>query len=92
MKPKSTPHESAKCRYHISGCKQSKGESNTICFPFRRETIDVSELSASDKCSAIAQIITLILEFHCGVTFVLPVMKVIGTSIAADAARRAPRE
>lgn len=29
VKPKSTPRESAKCRFYISGCERSKGESKT---------------------------------------------------------------
>lgn len=71
VKPKSTPHESAKCRSDISGCERSKGESKTICFSFwtRDNGVPVnyrSRTSVALNWSAL-KVITLISEFHCRV-------------------------
>lgn len=69
MKPKSSPHESAKCRPDISGCERSKGESKTICFSFSctRDNAPSDELLAAlNKTQGImALVITLILAFNC---------------------------
>lgn len=69
MKPKSSPHESAKCRLNISGCERSKGESKTICFSFSSTPDNAASeelLAALNKCQGIkAPVITLILAFNC---------------------------
>lgn len=69
VKPKSSPHESAKCRLDISGCQRSKGESKTICFSFSstRDNAASSELLAAlNKWNGtIESVITLILAFNC---------------------------